>query len=143
MLDVVNTRIKFREPFSPFAPSVRAGDEGRYFDVPSGAEQPVDWMLCVCPTREAARDFATTHVDGSARCHTVREAANPLYHRLLCEVGERTGHPMVLNTSFNLKGEPIVSTPLDALATFRRCALDTLYVGNFRVTRGDREPPAE
>jgi len=135
MRDVVNRRIKFREPFRPFAPSVHAGHEADYFEVPEGGEQPLAWMLMVAPVRAVARPWATTHVDGSARVHTVRAETNPLFHRLIGEVGARTGHPVVLNTSFNLKGEPIVTTPLDALATYARSGLDALYVGSLRVAK--------
>lgn len=136
MRDRVNRQVKFREPFRPFAPSVRAGDEHRWFEVPAGSEQPLRWMLTVCPVKEPARSWATTHVDDSARVHTVEEQTNPGFHRLITEVGERTGTPALLNTSFNLKGEPIVTSALDALATFQRSGLDALYVGPFRVSRG-------
>ncbi len=144
MLDRVNRQIKYREPFRPFAPSVRAGAEARYFDVPPGADQPVRWMLLVAPVKSGSdRDspgdparWATTHVDGSARLHVVEEQTNPLYHQLLGEVERHTGHPVALNTSFNLKGEPMVNSAMDAIATFRRCGLEALYLGPFRVTQG-------
>ena len=135
MRDTVNRHVKFREPFRPFAPSVQAGRVGDYFDVPDGAAQPASAMLLVAPVKEPARGWATTHVDRTARVHTVEEVTSPLFFRLLGEVGARTGHPAVLNTSFNLKGEPIVNSPLDALATFSRSGLDVLYVGEFRVGR--------
>ncbi len=132
--DRVNATIKFREPFRPFAPSVIAGAEGRYFDVPTGAEQPAEWMLVVAPVRTDALP-ATTHVDGTARVHVVREGANPLFHDLLRTFGDATGDPVVLNTSFNLKGEPIVASPIQALATFVRSGLDVVYLGGCRVGR--------
>jgi carbamoyltransferase len=132
MKDRINARIKYRELFRPFAPSVAAGAESRYFDVPAGGEQLAEWMLLVAPV--TTDDFpATTHADGTARLHVVHAAANPLYHALLTEVGRLTGHPVVLNTSFNLKGEPIVSSPVQALATFFRSGLDVLYLGAHRV----------
>jgi carbamoyltransferase len=134
MKDRINARIKYRELFRPFAPSVAAGAEGRYFDVPSGGEQLAEWMLLVAPVK--TDDFpATTHADGTARLHVVHAAANPLYHALLTEVGRVTGHPVVLNTSFNLKGEPIVSSPVQALATFFRSGLDVLYLGAHRIAQ--------
>ena len=80
---------------------------------------------------------AITHVDGTARIHVVTEEANPPYHKLLAALGEKTGHPIVLNTSFNLKGEPIVNSPVIALATFMRCGLDVLYLGSYRVDKSE------
>lgn len=93
----------------------------------------------VTPVHEAHRDTlsAVTHVDGSARVQTVRAEQSPRYHRLLQAVGQRTGHPVVLNTSFNLKGEPIVSSPVAALATFTRSGLDALYIGRYRIEKGE------
>jgi carbamoyltransferase len=137
MKERVNQRIKFRELFRPFAPSVTVEAAGTYFDLPPGGEQPLDWMLMVTPVHEAHRDTlsAVTHVDGSARVQTVRAETSPLYHRLLQAVGQRTGHPVALNTSFNLKGEPIVSSPVAALATFTRSGLDALYLGRYRVEK--------
>jgi len=137
MQDRVNEKVKFRERFRPFAPSVMAGAEDRYFEIPEGAEQPIRWMLMVVPVKEDQRAQmpAITHVDGTARIHVVEEAANPAYHQLLQALGEQTGHPIVLNTSFNLKGEPIVSSPVHALATFMRCGLDVLYLGAYRVDK--------
>jgi carbamoyltransferase len=137
MQDRVNEKVKFRERFRPFAPSVMAGAEARYFEIPEGAEQPIRWMLMVVPVKEDQRPLmpAITHVDGTARIHVVEEEANPAYHSLLKALGEQTGHPIVLNTSFNLKGEPIVSSPVHALATFMRCGLDVLYLGSYRVDK--------
>ncbi len=132
MKDRINARIKYRELFRPFAPSVAAGAEGRYFDVPPGGEQLAEWMLMVAPTLTDELP-ATTHADGTARLHVVQPSANPRYHSLLTHLGAATGHPVVLNTSFNLKGEPIVSSPVQALATFFRCGLDVLYLGGHRV----------
>ena len=80
---------------------------------------------------------AITHVDGTARLQTVTPEVSPRYAALLEAVGARTGHPILLNTSFNLKGEPIVSSPVHALATFDRSALDVLYLGRHRVERPD------
>jgi carbamoyltransferase len=137
MQDRVNEKVKFRERFRPFAPSVMAGSEDRYFEIPPGAEQPVRWMLMVVPVKADQRDAmpAITHVDGTARIHVVDAAANPSYHQLLAALGEQTGHPIVLNTSFNLKGEPIVNSPVIALATFMRCGLDVLYLGKYRIDK--------
>ena len=139
MQDRVNEKVKFRERFRPFAPSVLEGAEDRYFEIPEGADQPIRWMLMVVPVKEDQREAmpAITHVDGTARIHVVTNQANPEYHKLLVQLGEKTGHPIVLNTSFNLKGEPIVHSPVSALATFMRCGLDALYLGSYRIDKAD------
>ena len=132
MKDHVNASIKFREAFRPFAPSVTEDAAHRYFKIPPGGEQPARWMLLVTPTTGDALP-PVTHVDGSARVQVVPPGSR--YHDLIQAVGRRTGHPVVLNTSFNLKGEPIVSSPVQALATFRRSGMDVLYVGRLRLTK--------
>ena len=139
MQDRVNEKVKFRERFRPFAPSVKAGSEQRYFEIPDGSEHPIRWMLMVVPVKEDQRSAmpAITHIDGTARIHVVEEKANPKYHKLLDKLEEKTGHPIVLNTSFNLKGEPIVSSPISALATFMRCGLDVLYMDSFRIDKAN------
>ena len=135
--DLVNQRIKYREPFRPFAPSVLAEAADQYFDIPAAASAPVRFMLSTAPVRDAARGQlgAVTHVDGSARVQVVDADSSPDYHRLISRFGELTGVPVVLNTSFNLKGEPVVSTPVDAMASFTRSGLDVLYVDGLRVER--------
>ena len=137
--ETVNARIKFREAFRPFAPSVAAGAEGRYFDLLPGAEAPAEWMCMVADVKPDARALlpATTHVDGTARLHVVQPQANPRYHALLQRMGQANGHPVLLNTSFNLKGDPIVSTPLHALSTLQASGLDAVYLGRFRIDRKD------
>ena len=135
MNDRINRKIKFREEFRPFAPAVLEGSEDRYFDIPAGLDLLTPWMLTVAPVNERARDLlpSTTHADGSARVQVVKPETNPLFHELLSGFGAATGHPILLNTSFNLKGEPIVSSPLQALRTFYASELDVLYLGGFRV----------
>jgi len=135
MNDYINRKIKFREQFRPFAPAVLAGHESRYFDLAPGTDLLTPWMLGVMPVKNDSRELlaATTHVDGSARVQVVSENTNPLFHRLLSAFGKATGHPVLLNTSFNLKGEPIVSSPLQALRTFYSSELDVLYLGRFRL----------
>jgi carbamoyltransferase len=135
MKDVVNARVKFREAFRPFAPSVLEESVGEYFDLAPAAQVSARFMLTACPVRpeKIAEIPATTHVDGSARVQVVRAQDNPIYHRLIRRFGELTGVPVVLNTSFNLKGEPIVASPIDAMATLLRCDLDALYYEGFRV----------
>jgi carbamoyltransferase len=134
MRDHLNEKIKFRELFRPFAPSVAAGFEHRWFDMPQGGDLATEWMLLVAPVKTDVLP-ATTHVDGTARVHRVTATANPRFHALLTRFGELSGVPALLDTSFNLKGEPIVSSPVQALATFQRSGLDVLYLGGHRVER--------
>ena len=140
MKDVVNRRIKFREPFRPFAPAVTAEAAAEFFDIPAGARELVRYMLATAAVRPEAqaRIPAVTHVDGSARVQVVEAARSPAFHRLITAFGERTGVPVVMNTSFNLKGEPIVASPMGAVATLMRCELDALYIEGFRVPRPSR-----
>ncbi len=135
MKDRINAKVKFREQFRPFAPSVLSGSEDRYFALPPGTELTTPWMLMVAPVRDSPRTElpATTHVDRSSRVHVVGADANARFADLLSTFGGATGDPVLLNTSFNLKGEPIVSSPLQALATFEKTDLDALYLGPFRV----------
>ena len=133
MKDLVNSKIKFREPFRPFAPSVLAERAADLFDLDNAKDvYPARFMQLVVPVREEARDRvpATTHVDGSGRLQAVHRETNPLYYSLIERFGQATGVPVVLNTSFNLKGEPIVTTPANAFSTFSRSGMDTLVLGN-------------
>ncbi len=136
--DRVNRKIKLREPFRPFAPSVSLPAAGRYFDLaePKTA-YPARFMLYVVDVLASQRERlpAITHVDGTARPQTVDAAVNPRYAGLIERFAAATGLPVILNTSFNLRGEPIVNTPTDALATFERSGLDALVLGDFLVTR--------
>lgn len=135
MKDVVNTKIKFREPFRPFAPSVLGERALEYFDLPDGdSEMATRFMLLVVPVHEKKQETipAVTHL-GTARIQSVHQEASPLYHKLIGRFGEATGVPILLNTSFNVRGEPIVNTPLDALHTFANSGIDTLVMGNFLV----------
>ena len=134
MKDRVNAEVKHREAFRPFAPSVQMEAKDKYFDVIG--ESP--FMLKVCPVRPEMRDLlpAITHVDGSARLHTVRKEINPLYHDVIGEFGKLTGTPVVLNTSFNIMGEPIVESPEDAIRCFSSTGLDALAMGSFLITKG-------
>jgi carbamoyltransferase len=137
MKDVVNTKIKFREPYRPFAPSVLAGDCERFFDLPRAEEQdPARFMLLVVPVKNDAVP-AVTHVDGSARVQTVFAETNPRYHSLIRAFGDATGVPVLMNTSFNLKGEPIVTTPDNALNTFFASEMDTLVLEHHVVRKSE------
>ncbi len=132
MKDIVNTKIKFREPFRPFAPSVLAEEVEKYFVLAdAGRHYPARFMLYVVPVREDKRAIlpAITHVDGTARLQTVRQDVSPRYYRLIRTFGEATGVPVVLNTSFNLKGAPIVNTPAEAFNTFSKSDMDVLVLG--------------
>lgn len=133
MKDRVNAEVKHREAFRPFAPSVQAEATNTYFDVIG--ESP--FMLKVCPVRPETRDRlpAITHVDGTARLHTVRRETNPLYYDLIGRFGELTGTPVVLNTSFNVMGEPIVESPEQALRCFFTTGLDALAMGSYLIVK--------
>jgi carbamoyltransferase len=137
MRDRVNRLVKFREPFRPFAPSVLLHRAEEFFELPAPiAESTLErYMLSVCTVRQDAvkRIPAVTHVDGTARVHLVTESANPAFAALIGAFGDRTSVPVLLNTSFNLRGEPIVSSAHDALDTFVRCDIDALVIGNCLV----------
>jgi carbamoyltransferase len=131
MKDIVNVKIKFREPYRPFAPSVLAERADDFFETAGASSQyPARFMLLVEPVKPEAQPMlpATTHVDHSARLQTVTAAANPRYYRLIERFGRATGVPVLLNTSFNLRGEPIVNTPDEAISTFRRSGLDAVVL---------------
>ncbi len=133
MKDLVNVKIKYREPFRPFAPSVLAERAEAYFALPDAARHyPARFMLYVVDVLEDKREVipAVTHVDGTARPQTVREETAPRYYRLIDRFGKATGVPLVLNTSFNLKGEPIVNTPAEAYRTFFRSGMEVLVLGD-------------
>jgi carbamoyltransferase len=142
MKEVVNSRIKFREPFRPFAPVVLEDRAGEYYagigDVRNN--YPLRYMLMVCGTLDGKGEQiqAVTHEGGTGRVQTVREEWNPLYYRAVELFGQATGVPVLLNTSFNLRGEPIVTTPANALNTFSKSDIDTLYMGSFVVRKSHR-----
>jgi carbamoyltransferase len=138
MKDIVNAKIKFREPYRPFAPSVLAECAEKYFDLAHAqCHHPARYMLYVVPVRESQRSTlpAITHVDGTGRLQTVFRDQSPRYYRLIERFGQATGVPVVLNTSFNLKGEPIVNTTADAFQTFFNSEMDTLILEKFCVNK--------
>jgi carbamoyltransferase len=143
MKDILNRRIKHRESFRPFAPSIAEEATGEFFE----KTHPSPFMTFAYPVRAEKRGVipAPTHVDGTARLQTVSRTSNPLYWKLLHAVGDLTGVPVVLNTSFN-DNEPIVCRPEEALECFRRTRMDVLVLGNFILERkyasGDREATA-
>lgn len=161
MQSLMNLKIKFRESFRPFAPSVLREEAAKWFAF--SGDSPY-MLLCadVAPERRRAmtRDEdalwgieklnvprstipAVTHVDYSARLQTVRREANPLYHAILSAFQERTGCPVVVNTSFNVRGEPIVCTPEDAYRCFMRTAMDALVLENHVLVRDDQPPASD
>ena len=135
MRDRINAMVKLREAFRPFAPAVTLEQAHLWFDIPPRFELP--YMIFVANVREQYRAElpAITHVDGSARVQTVSSKDNADFHTLLRAVGKRLGKEMVLNTSFNVKGQPIVNTPAEAIDTFLRTGIDCLFLENIRVTR--------
>ena len=138
MKDIVNTKIKFREPYRPFAPSVLAEKASEFFDLPDAdCHYPARFMLYVMNVKESKRDLvpAITHVDGTGRLQTVHQSISPRYYRLIETFGEATGVPILLNTSFNLKGEPIVNTPREAFSTFSKSGMDVLVLDHYIIEK--------
>lgn len=162
MKEIINSKVKFREAFRPFAPSVLADQAYKVFELPSvkdtpwvakipktpqgwqaeshdspGVEEskhyPLCFMLYVVPVKKdwQKKVPAITHANNTARPQLVYEKDNPLYHKLISAFYKKTGVPLILNTSFNLRGEPIVSSPTDAYSTFTRSGIDILVMGNF------------
>jgi len=132
MKDILNERIKKREPFRPFAPSILEEHTADYFE----QSHPAPTMLMVYQIKPERRDEipAVTHVDGSGRLQTVSPSLNPRYYALISEFHKLTGVPVVLNTSFN-ENEPIVCTPREAINCFLKTRMDVLYLGNYSVRR--------
>ena len=158
MQEIMNLKIKFRESFRPFAPSVLKEKVSDYFDL--DRESP--YMLIVAPVKESIRRKMTqeeqsyfgldklhvvrsvipavTHVDYSARVQTVTEETNPLYYRMIKKFGQKNDCPVIINTSFNVRGEPIVCTPEDAYLCFMRTNMDYLIMGNYLLNKEDQKP---
>jgi carbamoyltransferase len=139
MKDIVNSKIKFREPFRPFAPVILEKESSRYFPSLKEPEKHYmpRYMLAVLPWDEnlGQQVPAVNHL-GTGRLQSIRREWNPWYYRLVELFGEATGVPVLMNTSFNLRGEPIVTTPTNALNTFGSSGIDTLVMGNYRVCKG-------
>ncbi len=135
MRDTLNMKIKFREGFRPFAPSVLADKAAEWFEI--DCESP--YMLLVAQVREGKRSIpSVTHVDNSARLQTVTREQSPLYYGVIEEFERITGVPVVINTSFNVRGEPIVCTPHDAYLCFMRTNMDYLVVGHQLLAKPDQ-----
>ncbi len=136
MKDTVNIKIKFREPFRPFAPSVLAPQAEELFELNGCAgHYPFRFMLYTVLVKQPDKIPAVTHIDGTSRIQIVNRQENPLYYRLIERFYQNTKIPALLNTSFNLKGEPIVNSPQDAFNTFTKSGMDMLFLGKFILTK--------
>jgi carbamoyltransferase len=158
MQEIMNLKIKFRESFRPFAPSVIKERVSDYFEFDK--ESP--YMLLVAPVKkEIRREMseeeqklfgidklnvvrsgipAVTHIDYSARIQTVDKEDNPLFYRMIAKFGEKFGCPVIINTSFNVRGEPIVCTPDDAYLCFMQTNMDYLIMGNSLIEKKEQKP---
>jgi carbamoyltransferase len=141
MRDRINAMVKMREAFRPFAPAVSLEQVQDWFEVPRGTELP--YMIVTVDVREEHRRAlpAITHVNGSARVQTVSKEDNAEFRELLREVGKLTGREMVLNTSYNVKGQPIVNTPREAIETFLGTGIDCLFLENILIQRRSNGSP--
>ena len=139
MQEILNLKVKHREKFRPFAPVVCEDDALKYFECDNPIPLPTDFMLMVYPIKKQYRTKipAVTHVDGSGRLQTVRRYQNKLYYNLIKEFGKLSRIPILINTSFNIRGEPIVCTPKDAYYCMMGTGIDYLVMGNFLIKRAD------
>ena len=135
MRDRINAMVKMREAFRPFAPAVSLEQVQDWFEVPKGLELPYMIMTADVRPQHRAALPAITHVNGSARVQTINKKDNPEFHALVQAVGQVTGREMVLNTSFNVKGQPIVNTPREAIDTFLGTGIEFLFLENTLVRR--------
>jgi carbamoyltransferase len=137
MRDRLNRDIKYREEFRPFAPVAPIEAADTFFELPEGGARLARFMSGVFPVRPEWRSTlaAITHVDGSARLQTLERNMAPRLYALLEAYGRRSGVPVLLNTSFNVAGEPIVNRALEGYSTFRRCGIDVLVAGSTLVTK--------
>jgi len=137
--ELLNAKVKHREPFRPFAPAVCEDDALTYFDCDDPIPEPTDYMLMVYPVRKKWQKVipSVTHVDGSGRLQTVRRDQNPRYYDLLKAFGKLSGVPILINTSFNIRGEPIVCSPYDAYKCMMGTGIDYLVMDTFLIARED------
>ena len=129
MKNYLNSRVKFREDFRPFAPAVLEKYQSQYFDL----NQDSPHMLIACQVKNNKKKVipAVIHVDGTCRIQTVKKEINEKFHNLLEAFNALTSIPVILNTSFNIKGQPIVNTPDEAISNFKTTKIDVLVLGNF------------
>jgi len=141
MQEILNAKVKHREKFRPFAPVVCVENAMTYFECDEPIPEPTDYMLMVYPVREEFRKRipAVTHVDGSGRLQTIRRFQNPRYYDTIQEFGKHTGIPILINTSFNIRGEPIVCTPYDAYKCMMGTGIDYLVMDRFLIKRDDNK----
>jgi len=139
MQEILNLKVKHREKFRPFAPAVCEDDALKYFECDTPIPEPTDYMLMVYPIKKEWQKKipAVTHVDGSGRLQTIRRKQNHLYYDLLKEFGKISGIPILVNTSFNIRGEPIVCSPQDAYRCMMGTGIDYLVMGHFLIKRDD------
>ncbi len=139
MRDILNLKVKHREKFRPFAPVVCKDDALKYFDCDKPLPEPTDFMLVVYQIKKRwhKRIPAVTHVDGSGRLQTISRHQNPLYYDLIKEFGKLSGIPILINTSFNIRGEPIICTPYDAYKCMMGTGIDYLIMDKFIIKRED------
>lgn len=139
MQEILNLKVKHREKFRPFAPVVCEDDAIKYFDCDQPIPEPTDYMLMVYPVRKEYQKKipSVTHVDGSGRLQTIRRPQNTRYYDLIKEFGKLTGIPVLINTSFNIRGEPIVCTPFDGYKCMMGTGIDYLVIDKFLVKRED------
>ncbi|MBN1502062.1 carbamoyltransferase [Candidatus Woesearchaeota archaeon] len=139
--DLLNLKVKHREKFRPFAPVVCEDDALEYFECDKPVPAPTDFMLMVYPVKKKwhKKIPSVTHIDGSGRLQTIRRSQNPLYYDLIKEFGKLGKIPILINTSFNIRGEPIVCTPYDAYRCMMGTGIDYLVIDKFLVKREDNQ----
>jgi carbamoyltransferase len=137
MKRILNSKVKHREEFRPFAPVIPAELASGYFECDNPIPFPSDFMLMVYPIRKEKRKLipSVAHIDGTGRLQTIRRVQNPLYYDLIVAFGRSSGVPILINTSFNIRGEPIVCTPKDAYKCMMGTGIDCLIIGKFLVER--------
>ena len=133
MKDIINKYVKHREEFRPFAPAVLEEEFENYFDI----KQKSPFMTIVCNVQKGVEEKlpATTHFDGTSRVQTVSREKNQKYWELIRRFGDLSGTPVLLNTSYNVRGEPIVCTPYEAIRCFYGSGMDHLAIGNYILSK--------
>jgi len=137
MQDIINAKVKHREMFRPFAPVILREHSKKYFITDKNIPVSADYMLMVYPFKKSVQKLvpAVVHVDGSGRLQTIDLKSNPKYYQLINSYYKKTGIPLILNTSFNVKGEPIVCTPQDAIKCFLNTEIDYLVINNYLIKK--------